>query len=165
MRAFRKTYEDQRGAVIVEFAVCFLLLMFLLFGVIEFGFLWMQSHYINNAAREGARAAAKLAVDVDPVPVVEDAVKNMLSGVYDDAMVEDCCGTGDFIAVTVNETTIDIDGDTDLNAVEVVVNVQTSEVWEPVLWGLLNLLPGIDMDDIDSIDASAIFVREDQSSP
>lgn len=50
----------ETGAAVVEFAVlCGLLLVFL-FGIFEFGFLWLQSNYIASAAREGARVAAKI---------------------------------------------------------------------------------------------------------
>ncbi len=165
MRLLRRVEKNQQGAVIVEFAVFFLLLMFLLFGILEFGFLWMQSHYINNAAREGARAAAKLQVDSDPVPVAESAVKSMLKGVYDDALVDaddSCCEPGKFINVVVNETTVDVDG-VDLSAIEVEVDVRTADIWRPILWSLLNLLPGVDIEAIERIRARALFVREDQS--
>lgn len=162
----RPNYPDIReknGAVVVELAVVFLLLMALLFGVIEIGFLWMQSHYINNAAREGARAAAKLKVDEDPAPVVENAVREMLKGVYGDARVDDpgnCCSDGNFIAVDISNATVD-----GLRAYEVTVEVQTAEIWEPVLWGILNIFPGADFDDVEALTASALFVRQDQSAP
>ena len=45
---------SEKGAATVEFAIIFLLLMIIVFGIIEFGFLWLQSFYIANAAREGA---------------------------------------------------------------------------------------------------------------
>ncbi|MFC1513369.1 TadE/TadG family type IV pilus assembly protein [Thermodesulfobacteriota bacterium] len=51
--------KNRRGAAVVEFAFLLIIILLILAGVIEFGFLWLQSHYINNAAREGARVAAK----------------------------------------------------------------------------------------------------------
>ena len=167
-RAPLRTSENARGAVAVEFAAVSLVLLLLLFGVIEFGFLWMQSHYINNAAREGARAAAKLNLGDDPVPVVETAVKEMLKGVYADARVDDpanCCASGRFIAVTVDDTaTLEVDG-TPLRAIRVEVDVRTAEVWQPVLWSLLNLLPGVALEDLERVRGNAVFVRQDQSTP
>jgi len=159
-------FTHEKGAVVVEFAVVFLLLLVLVFGILEFGFLWLQSHYINNAAREGARAVAKLNVDEGPETVqevVETAVRDMLRGVYNDN-VADCCDSGDFIAININETSVDADG-TPLRSVEVAVDVQTSEVWQPVLWSLINLFPGMDVQDVDHIRATALFVRQDQSPP
>ena len=158
--------REQKGAVMVEFAVLFLLLLVLAFAVIEIGFLWMQSHYINNAAREGARAAAKLRVDENPAPVVEEAVREMLRGVYGDAIVDaagSCYGVGDFIAIDIAESNVD-PGDLNLRSFEVTVEVQTAEIWDPILWNLLSLIPGSDgFDDIDSLQGSALFVRRDQS--
>ncbi len=44
---------SEKGAATVEFAIIFLLLMIIVFGIIEFGFLWLQSFYIANAAAKG----------------------------------------------------------------------------------------------------------------
>jgi len=162
-----ESLSHEKGAVVVEFAVVFLMLLVLVFGILEFGFLWLQSHYINNAAREGARAAAKLNVDENPQPVVEAAVRNMLRGVYNDTVVDNpanCCSPGSFIAIDIGETSVDADG-TPLRSVEVAVDVQTAEVWQPVLWNLINLFPGMEVQDIDHIRATALFVRQDQSPP
>jgi Flp pilus assembly protein TadG len=48
----------ERGAALVEFAVLAPLLVFLIFGIIEFGWLFGQYNDIRHAAREGARFAA-----------------------------------------------------------------------------------------------------------
>ena len=47
--------KEPRGATVVEFAVIVPLLLFILFGVIEYGIIFMQVHMIENAAREGVR--------------------------------------------------------------------------------------------------------------
>jgi Flp pilus assembly protein TadG len=52
----RKHRED--GAALVEFAVLAPLLILLLFGIIEFGYLFAQYNEIRHAAREGARYAS-----------------------------------------------------------------------------------------------------------
>ncbi|GAA1889756.1 hypothetical protein GCM10009715_39470 [Paeniglutamicibacter psychrophenolicus] len=49
---------DQRGASAVEFAIVLPLLLTLLLGIIEFGFLFNQQISLTQAAREGARAYA-----------------------------------------------------------------------------------------------------------
>jgi Flp pilus assembly protein TadG len=46
---------NQRGAVVIEFAVVVLLLLLILFGILEFSFTFLQRHFIANAAREGVR--------------------------------------------------------------------------------------------------------------
>lgn len=162
-----RSMNNQRGAAIVEFAVLFLLLMFLLFGIFEFGFIWMQSFYVANAAREGARVAAKLDPDEvsDPTAAVQAAVKEYLGGLYTAERVNDCCGNGDFIAVSIDNTKTITDGTTTVQAVTVTVTVQTAEIYEPVLWDLLNLLPGADSTEVRQLSESAVFPKAKQPNP
>ncbi len=47
-----------RGAVLVEFALVFLLFLLLLVGATEFGRAWYTVHMLSSAAREGARVGA-----------------------------------------------------------------------------------------------------------
>ena len=48
---------DERGAVLVEFAVTLPLLLLVLVGILDFGFVFQQYEVMTNAAREGARMA------------------------------------------------------------------------------------------------------------
>jgi Flp pilus assembly protein TadG len=57
MGAERRRRED-RGAAAVEFALLLPLLLLLIFGIIDFGRMLNAEITINEAAREGARAAA-----------------------------------------------------------------------------------------------------------
>ncbi|HEX6302513.1 MAG TPA: TadE/TadG family type IV pilus assembly protein [Acidimicrobiia bacterium] len=50
--------NQDRGAQLVEFALLAPLLLLLLLGVIEFGWLFSQNNDVRHGAREGARAAA-----------------------------------------------------------------------------------------------------------
>ena len=50
--------SGEAGAVAVEFALVFPVLVLILFGVIEFGRVWSQTQVFQGAAREGARCAA-----------------------------------------------------------------------------------------------------------
>ncbi|MDR9501928.1 MAG: TadE/TadG family type IV pilus assembly protein [Desulfurivibrionaceae bacterium] len=169
-----------RGAAAVEFAVLFLLLMIILFGIIEFGFIWMQSHYIANAAREGARVAAKGNYDnpADRDGQVKDAVKDYLKGLYSEDRVDGtggfsppsggCCETGDFIEVVITDKNEDNSDlvisaglDEDPAAVRVTVTVQTAQVWDPILWDLLRLLPGSSVSgNLSEITEFAVFAVE-----
>lgn len=51
--------KGQRGATVVEFAVVVPLLLAVLFGILEFSFLFLQRHYVANAAREGVRIGVR----------------------------------------------------------------------------------------------------------
>jgi Flp pilus assembly protein TadG len=54
-RLFRR--DGEKGASLVEFAVVLPLLILLVFGIMESGWLFAQQVEIRNAAREGARLA------------------------------------------------------------------------------------------------------------
>jgi hypothetical protein len=60
--------QDERGAELVEFAFVLPLLLLLVLGLVEFGFLFQRYLVVTNAAREGARVAmlpGYLDADVD----------------------------------------------------------------------------------------------------
>jgi Flp pilus assembly protein TadG len=50
--------RDQRGAVIVEFALVVPILLLLVFGIFEFGYMLNRDMIIGNASRDGARVAS-----------------------------------------------------------------------------------------------------------
>ena len=52
----RMNITDQKGGVLVEFAIVLPLLILLIAGILEFGILLYNKHVITNASREGARA-------------------------------------------------------------------------------------------------------------
>lgn len=49
---------DERGAALVEFALCLPLLLVVIAGIVDFGFVFQRYEVITNAAREGARLAS-----------------------------------------------------------------------------------------------------------
>lgn len=49
--------SDDRGAELIELAIVFPILMLLLAGMVDFGFLFQRYEVVTNAAREGARIA------------------------------------------------------------------------------------------------------------
>ena len=59
----RRHKSNERGANLVEFAILAPLLILLLFGIIEFGWLFGQFNDVRHGAREGARFAAVNAGD------------------------------------------------------------------------------------------------------
>lgn len=162
-----KRISSQKGAAVVEFAILALLLLVFVFGIIEFGFIWLQSNYIANAAREGARVASKIA-DVEPdgttwnnqtevQTAVQDAIKEYLAGavVYRADKVDECCDSGNFIFV--EPTALEPIYNSTTPGIRVGLTVRTSDIWKPVLWELLNLLPGADLGDIRQIRETALF--------
>jgi|SRR5436190_5612318 len=56
----RATKRDRRGATVVEFAICFPILLAFIFGTIEFSRVLQLQHTIRLAAFEGARAGVPL---------------------------------------------------------------------------------------------------------
>jgi Flp pilus assembly protein TadG len=49
--------RSEQGAELVEFALVLPLLLFIIMGLVDFGFLFQRFEVVNNAAREGARMA------------------------------------------------------------------------------------------------------------
>jgi Flp pilus assembly pilin Flp len=70
-RATRKLSRSERGASALEFALIAPVLVVLLAGFIEFGFIFQAQLAVTHAAREGARLAA--VDDYDPLIVEERA--------------------------------------------------------------------------------------------
>jgi hypothetical protein len=49
--------RSERGAELVEFALILPLLIFIILGLVDFGFMFQRFEVVTNAAREGARMA------------------------------------------------------------------------------------------------------------
>jgi len=58
MSEMRRGRISDDGAAAVEFALVSLMLVLLLFGIVQFGYLFYQWNEITHAAREGARWSA-----------------------------------------------------------------------------------------------------------
>jgi len=50
-------WSDESGAELIEFALVLPLLLLVILGIIDFGFLFQRYEVVTNAAREGARVA------------------------------------------------------------------------------------------------------------
>jgi Flp pilus assembly protein TadG len=57
----------ERGAALVEFALVLPMLLVVIFGVVDFGFVFQRYEVITNAAREGARLATLPGYDSQPL--------------------------------------------------------------------------------------------------
>jgi len=58
MNRRRPTLKSERGAELIEFALIFPLLLLVLLGIVDFGFLFQRYEVLTNATREGARLAS-----------------------------------------------------------------------------------------------------------
>ncbi len=66
---------QKEGQAVVEFALIVPMLIVILFGIFEFGRLWMTMNILTGAAREGVRVAAVTAPDAG---LVQNAVQNIM---------------------------------------------------------------------------------------
>jgi Flp pilus assembly protein TadG len=57
MNPLKRGFGSERGAELIEFALVFPLLLLLVLGMVDFGFLFQRYEVLTNAAREGARIA------------------------------------------------------------------------------------------------------------
>lgn len=85
----------QKGAAAVEFAIVLPLLVLLMGGIIEFGIILYDQQVINNATREGARAA------VNPLPskLTADAIQQIV--------VDYCKENNKYLTITFGTNTFD----------------------------------------------------------
>lgn len=56
LSGFRGRLRQERGAELIEMALVLPLLMLIIMGIIDFGFMFRELSVVTNAAREGARA-------------------------------------------------------------------------------------------------------------
>jgi len=56
--ALRRLRRSESGAEVIEFALTLPLLLLVVLGIVEFGFVFQQYEVVTNAAREGARLAS-----------------------------------------------------------------------------------------------------------
>lgn len=57
VNSMSRRLRSERGAELIEFALIFPLLLLVLLGMIDFGFLFQRYEVLTNATREGARMA------------------------------------------------------------------------------------------------------------
>jgi len=57
LNSLRRFAHSERGQELIEFALVLPLLLLLVLGIVDFGFLFQRLEVVTNAAREGARIA------------------------------------------------------------------------------------------------------------
>ena len=103
-----KRKDAERGAAAVEAAFILPVLLLLVMGIMEFGFLFNQQVSATNAAREGARNAAIHYADATFPASVDTASRAaaptlVFAGIPDIAYIDgtSCADTGAKVSVTV----------------------------------------------------------------
>lgn len=76
--ARRRRNHRRRGGAIVEFAVVLPLLLTILFGIIEYGYVFMVRQSLQHAAREGCRLAS-LQTSVPPYANVIQRINDVMA--------------------------------------------------------------------------------------
>jgi Flp pilus assembly protein TadG len=83
----------ERGNIAVELALGIPLLLLLIGGMIDLGLLFWEQHVITNAAREGARVAAK-ATGVDATALkTQSQVQQVVQDYLDNLSIKDLDGS------------------------------------------------------------------------
>ncbi|HXA68296.1 MAG TPA: TadE/TadG family type IV pilus assembly protein [Bryobacteraceae bacterium] len=80
-RGFNRAKAGQRGSVLIEFALSFLVLFAIFTGAFEFGYAFYAYNTLENAVREGARYASMKPYDSatsTPANDFNTAVQNMV---------------------------------------------------------------------------------------
>ena len=57
MNSLQRLVRSERGAELIEFALVLPVLLLVVLGIVDFGFLFQRMEVVTNAAREGARMA------------------------------------------------------------------------------------------------------------
>jgi hypothetical protein len=57
-RLLRRSRSEETGAELIEFALVLPILLLIVAGIVDFGFLFQRYEVVTNAAREGARIAS-----------------------------------------------------------------------------------------------------------
>lgn len=70
-----KSGSAEAGQAIIEMVVVLPLLLFLVFGIVEFAAAWRTFHVVTNSSREGARRAVVSSTTAE----VQNAVRNRLA--------------------------------------------------------------------------------------
>jgi Flp pilus assembly protein TadG len=102
--------RDQRGAVLVEFALVLPILLVFFVGVVDFGLILREYQILQNGAREGARMSMmdKYNIAGGVTPAARTAIGNAIKQRVVDYMAAEQI-TIALANVTVDQTTVKID--------------------------------------------------------
>jgi Flp pilus assembly protein TadG len=121
MKSFKQRAESERGAELIEFALVFPLLLLLVLGMVDFGFLFQRYEVLTNAAREGAR------LGVLPTYTNADICARVYSYIQGSGLaVAGTCPSPTNPTIVPTDTTVTIAGGATISAKRVVVTYTNS---------------------------------------
>ena len=108
MRLVRRLRQED-GAQLVEFALVLPLLLLVVLGIAEFGFIFQRYEVVTNAAREGARMAVLPGYNTVPA---QDAIRARVRGYIQAGRVPISGGTppASIVNVTIADDTVVVGG-------------------------------------------------------
>jgi len=121
LKSRRRSARTRRGLSTVEFAIILPVIVLLTFGVVEYGWMFLKMQEITNAARQGARVAARADVTM---PEITAAV--------DSAMAISGFETGQYTIVFENGNPVTIDPG-EIFSISVRVNYPTISLGMPLI--------------------------------
>jgi hypothetical protein len=153
-----RRFADETGSQMVEFALISPLLLLVIAGIADFGFLFQSFEVTTNAAREGARVAVLPGFNADSNGdgTNWDPVENRVADYIDSANL---LGT---YSTTITPQTIDLGGGTTIQAVEVLVSY-TQPMW--IIGPIAGLMNGTFQSSITYNTASRMRLEAGASAP
>jgi len=73
----KKLIKEEKGQAFVEFALVLPVLLLILCGIIDFGWIFTHQNIVDHCAREGARYAIIHSTDVDAISIITDYTKSL----------------------------------------------------------------------------------------
>ncbi len=83
----KKKLKNEKGQAMVEFALVLPILLLVVCGIIDFGWLIFNQLSLDNACREGARYAAVYSEEELCPQMTETHVKNIIAPIFEDVDV------------------------------------------------------------------------------
>jgi len=110
-RCFVSRVSEASGAVLIEFALSLPLLLLLIVGIFDFGFLFQKYQVLTNAAREGARMAVLTGYSAADVEnrVAAYLAAGGATGTPTTAVVDDLITPGSGAPFTAKKVTVTLD--------------------------------------------------------
>jgi Flp pilus assembly protein TadG len=125
---------DNRGQALVEFTLCFILLLVIAWIPADFGLMFYTGHLGQNAAREGARIAA-----ADPAMSTQTGTCNLPCGSGSDLLQRIANRVANGIMSNVN-TSVTLSSSGAVTTCDQQVQVQISQDYYPFFYKILRMM-------------------------
>ncbi len=134
LRTLLRRGRSEDGAQLIEFALVLPMLLLVVLGIAEFGFLFQRYEVVTNAAREGARMAVLPGYST---PIGQAAVVTRIQAYVAAGRVPVASGTPGNPTVSIVDDTIDVGGGLPpVNVKRVTVTYTHTYMFLPAIAGL-----------------------------